>query len=135
MQGKSPDNSGKQEAHRALSVIFHVSPILPRQVHLYRSSFPPGAADGLLLDSDVHSQPPYCHSVLDFLLDQYGCCTCSCWPGDHHSAHYDHAELWFPSITAQGGEHTYLCRRAKCPFHGDSTQISTQILLLNPRDI
>lgn len=106
-----PDMSWEQKAHCALPITFHVSPVLIRQIHLYRSSFSPGAADGLLFDPDVHPQPPHCHSVLDLLLDQHGCCTCSCWPGDHHRAHYDHSELRFPSITAQGKRQKWLLSR------------------------
>lgn len=105
-----------------------------RQVHLYRSSFPPGAADGLLLDPDVHPQPPYCHSVLDLLLDQYGCCTCSRWPGDHHSPHYDHTEFRFPSITAQGRNTLIFVGGQNAHFLGTAHKsVTTQILLLNTR--
>lgn len=80
-----------------------------RKIHLHRSEVSPGAADGLLSDSDVHSQPTHCHPVLGLLLDQHGCCPCPCRPWHHHCPHHDNPELWIEGLFAQGEE---ICKRA-----------------------
>lgn len=80
-----------------------------RKIHLYRSEVSPGAADGLLSDSDVHSQPAHCHPVLGLLLDQHGCCPCPCRPRHHHCPHHDNPELWIEGLFAQGEG---ICKRA-----------------------
>lgn len=69
-----------------------------REVHVHRGEVPPGEADGILPDPDVHPQPPHRHPLLGLLLDQHGCRSCPCRPGNHHGAHNDNSELWIQDI-------------------------------------
>ena len=72
---------------------------------MHRGEVPPGAADGLLPDPDVHPLAAHRHPVLGVLLDQHGRRARPRGPGHHHRAHHDHPELGVPRLAAQGQQH------------------------------
>lgn len=84
-----------------------------RKVYMYRSAIPSWTTNGLLSDPDVHSQSPDCHSLLGFILDQYGCCSSQGSLGNNHRADYDYTEFRITSFLTKGKcakwAHTHIC--------------------------
>lgn len=69
-----------------------------RQVHVHWGTLSPGETDGILPDSDVHSQPAHRHPFLGLILDQHGRRSCPRCPWNHHGTHHDNPELGIQDI-------------------------------------
>lgn len=132
-QGSSLGCSDLKALFLSTRLVCLLTVISYREIHLHRGPLPPGATDGLLPDPDVHSQPAHCHPLVDFLLDQHGCGTSPCGPGNHHCAHHDDPELWFPSIPAQG---KFYCPRAQVTWADkEGTHLSSLPEIRRTREI